>query len=77
MLTNTELTQFLISTVVLLIMAHSVGHAEWLRLPRRRRNLRRSADRPSALGFFMPGVTEWLVPDELLNGKLLSAVYWA
>ena len=78
MLTNTELTQFLISTVVLLIMAHSVGHAfEWLRLPRVVGEICGGLlIGPSALGFFMPGVTEWLVPDELLNGKLLSAVYW-
>ena len=35
MLTNLELTQFLISDVSLLVMAHSVGYAfERLRLPR-------------------------------------------
>ena len=35
MLTNTELTQFLISAVALLIMAHSVGYAfERMGLPR-------------------------------------------
>ncbi|MBT5048190.1 MAG: cation:proton antiporter [Rhodospirillaceae bacterium] len=78
MLTNTELTQFLISTVTLLIMAHSVGYAfERLRLPRVVGEICGGLlVGPSVLGLLAPGATAWLVPDQLLNGKLLSAVYW-
>ena len=86
MLTNTELTQFLISTVSLLIstvslliMALSVGYAfERMRLPRVIGEICGGLlVGPSVLGLLMPGVTEWFVPEgNLLNGKLLSAVYW-
>jgi len=78
MLTNTELTQFLISTVALLIMAHSVGYAfERLRLPRVIGEICGGLLMgPSVLGFVLPGASEWLMPDALLNSKLLSAVYW-
>ena len=31
---------------------------------------------PSVLGLLAPDAMSWLVPDQLLNGKLLSAVYW-
>jgi len=78
MLTNNELTQFLISTVSLLIMAHSLGYAfERMRLPRAIGEICGGLLLgPSVLGFMLPGVTGWLVPEDLLNGKLLSAVYW-
>ncbi len=78
MLTNSELTQFLISTVTLLIMAHSVGYAfERFRLPRVIGEICGGLlIGPSVLGLLLPDVTSWLVPDDPLNGKLLSAVYW-
>ena len=78
MLTNAELTQFLISTVSLLIMAHSVGYAfERLRLPRVIGEICGGLLLgPSVLGIVLPGVSEWLVPNDPLNGKLLNAVYW-
>ncbi len=78
MLTNTELTQFLISTVSLLIMAHSVGYAfERMRMPRVIGEICGGfLLGPSVLGLMMPEVADWLVPDDLLNAKLLSSVYW-
>jgi len=78
MLTNTELTQFLISTVALLILAHSLGYAfERMRLPRVVGEICGGLlIGPSVLGYMAPGIAEWLVPAALLNGKLLSAVYW-
>ncbi len=78
MLTNLELTQFLISAVSLLVMAHSVGYAfERLRLPRVVGEICAGLLMgPSVLGLVLPGVAGWLVPDELLHAKLLSAVYW-
>lgn len=78
MLTNLELTQFLISAVSLLVMAHSVGYAfERLRLPRVVGEICGGLLMgPSVLGLVLPGVAGWLVPDEFLHAKLLSAVYW-
>ncbi|MDJ0948187.1 MAG: cation:proton antiporter [Alphaproteobacteria bacterium] len=78
MLSNSELTQFLISTVALLILAHSCGYAfERLRLPRVIGEICGGLLLgPSALGLLMPDVMAWLLPDDILNAKLLSAVYW-
>jgi uncharacterized protein (TIGR04206 family) len=78
MLTNTELTQFLISAVSLLIMAHSVGYAfERLALPRVVGEICGGfLLGPSVLGLLLPDVAGWLVPDGSLNAKLLSSVYW-
>ena len=78
MLTNFELSQFLISVVALLIMAHSVGYAfERMALPRVIGEICGGfLLGPSVLGLVFPDVAGWLVPDGLLNAKLLSAIYW-
>ena len=78
MLTNSELSQFLISTVALLIMAHSVGYAfERMALPRVIGEIFGGfLLGPSVLGLVLPNVAGWLVPDGMLNAKLLSSVYW-
>ena len=78
MLTNSELTQFLISIVALLITAHTFGYLfERLHLPRVIGEISGGLMMgPSVLGFFMPGTMEWLVPNSALNVKLMSAVYW-
>jgi len=78
MLTNDELTRFLIATVALLFMAHSVGYAfERLRLPRVIGEITGGLLLgPSVLGLLAPDVAAWLVPDARQDGKLLSAIYW-
>ena len=59
-------------------MAHSLGYAfERLRLPRVIGEICGGLLLgPSVLGLLLPGVAGWLLPDDILNAKLLSAVYW-
>lgn len=78
MLTNDELTRFLISTVSLLISAHAFGYAfQRLRLPRVIGEICGGLVLgPSVLGLLMPNVMAWLVADGVVNAKLLSAAYW-
>ncbi|MGI9292862.1 MAG: cation:proton antiporter [Pseudomonadales bacterium] len=59
-------------------MAHSVGYAfQRMHLPRVVGEIFGGLlIGPSVLGSVMPGLAGWLVPDDFLNAKLLSAVYW-
>jgi Kef-type K+ transport system membrane component KefB len=77
-LTNAELTQFLISTMALLIAALSVGYLfERLRMPRVIGEICGGLLLgPSVLGWAWPDAAGWLVPADSVNDKLLSSAYW-
>ena len=78
MLTNAELANFLTSIVALLLAAHLMGFAfERLRLPRVVGEITGGFILgPSCLGYFAPGITEFLIPGDPFQDRLLNAFHW-
>lgn len=78
MLTNIELTRFLVTIVTLLVAAHGLGYIfERARLPRVIGEICGGLlVGPSVMGLLFPDAAAWLGTEDPLNVKLLSAVYW-
>jgi Kef-type K+ transport system membrane component KefB len=78
MLTDTELSRFLFSILVLLLAAHGFGYVfERLRLPRVIGEICGGLVLgQTAIGLFEPEIAAWSGGAGDLNAKLLSAVYW-
>lgn len=78
MLTNSELTHFLVAIVALLAMAHGAGYLFQLaRLPRVIGEIAGGfLLGPSVLGLIAPELHSWLIGESSVQIKLLSAFYW-
>lgn len=78
MLTNAELANFLTSIVALLLAAHLMGVVfERLHLPRVVGEIGGGFILgPSCLGYFAPGLGEWLIPGDPFHDRLLNAFHW-
>ena len=78
MLTNAELANFLTSIVALLLAAHLMGFAfERMRLPRVVGEITGGfVLGPSCLGYFAPEITEFLIPGDPFQDRLLNAFHW-